>query len=199
MMNNNSLTKLYDHLEPHERLALIVAAAGRGDEADAQRLVRSSPGNLWKLPTYWGLAQGVIRLSSLYIMRQLDNAVRFWKVQGLLGSREAFSVGGGGWRGSREQCYRVLRLVAYELTVRADAFQRLMTELNTDAQALLDGLPGVDTVRQAEKVVRGLAFSEQEALEFLSERGDYNGRLLNVETLLNEMRAGLEESKKYWS
>jgi hypothetical protein len=198
-MNQHDLSKLYDHLQPHERVALIVAAAGRDDGAEADRLVRSSPWTAWKLPTYWGLAQGLIGLASEYVMRQLAIAILFWRVQGWLDLHAACCPGADGPHGSREQFNRLLRLTAYLLTVRAEAFQRLTAELPTDPHTLLGALPGVDSLRQAVEAARGLAFSEQEAIAFLRDQGEEQGRLLTVETLVSAMRACLDRSQDYWS
>jgi hypothetical protein len=37
-MNTNGIARHYDRLTPEERVCLILAAAGRGDDADGERI-----------------------------------------------------------------------------------------------------------------------------------------------------------------
>jgi hypothetical protein len=87
---------------------------------------------------------------------------------------------------------------AYLFTVEADAWQRLMADLNIDAETLLRDLPCYDTIRRANEITRLLAFTEQQAVEFLRKRGT-EGPPLTVETVLAEMRTILHRRAEFWS
>ena len=51
-MNTNPLARYYEVLTPWERLALLVAAAGRADEVEGRRLAESAPKVGFRLPDY---------------------------------------------------------------------------------------------------------------------------------------------------
>src|SRR6516165_10141249 len=104
-MKTDCLARLYDRLTPRERLALIVAATARGDEADRARLVASGPTSLFRVPDYYGLAEGLRSLAVLHVARMLDLAARYWHASGLLAQE-------GDFRRRAGQAERVGRLGA---------------------------------------------------------------------------------------
>jgi hypothetical protein len=59
-MNTNGLAKHYGILTPEERLPLILAAADRGDAAEADRLAHTAPRKGWELPDYHGFGQALL-------------------------------------------------------------------------------------------------------------------------------------------
>jgi hypothetical protein len=86
---------------------------------------------------------------------------------------------------------------AYLFTVEADAWKRLMAELNIDPETLLRDLPCFDTIRHANDAIRQIAFTEEQATAFLREMDD-EARPITVETVLEEMRAFLDRRIEWW-
>ena len=82
-MNTHALARYYEVLTPWERLALLVAAAGRADEVESRRLAESAPKVGFRLPNYWGLAEGLDSLGKLDLLRQLDAAALYGRVLGV--------------------------------------------------------------------------------------------------------------------
>jgi hypothetical protein len=99
-MNATNLVRHYDALTPWERLPLIVAAAGRGDEVEGQRLVRSAPRLQFGIADCWGLVQGLDHLAKHYLLVQLDRAALYWRVMDIL-DQEPGATRQWAWRFAR--------------------------------------------------------------------------------------------------
>jgi hypothetical protein len=172
-MTTNQLARYYQTLTPWERLPLIVAACQRGDQVEEERVAGSAPRNGFRLPDFWGLAEGLNDLAQCYLLKQLDLAAFYWRFAALL-EREPLDRPSRQERQRDERRWQLLKMLCYRYVVRADGWRLLCTELHVDPVALLKELPGYDTVQQMEQVARLLTFSTEEALAFL--RADAQAR-----------------------
>jgi hypothetical protein len=172
-MNTNGLARLYDTLTPWERLPLLVAASARGDAVEEDRLARAAPRNGFRVPDYWGLAEGLDDLVKLYLVKQLDLAALYWRLAGLL-EQEPWDRPSRQDSKRQERRWQWLKLLSYRYVVRADGWRLLCTEMPIDPEVLLKELPGYDAVKQMEQVARLIAFNAEEALAFL--RADAEAR-----------------------
>jgi hypothetical protein len=143
-----------------------VAAWARGDAVDEDRLARAAPKNGFRVPDYWGLAEGLDDLVQLYLLGQLDLAAHYWRRAGLL-DQEPLGRPSRQERQRDKRRWQLLKLLAYGFVVRADGWRLLCAQLPLDPEVLLKELPGYDAVGQMEQVARLLAFSAEEALAFL--------------------------------
>jgi hypothetical protein len=196
-MKTNGLARLYDQLTPRERLPLLLAAAARGDDAEADRLANSAPRGLYRLPDYHGLGEGLTLLLLLHVQTLLDRAANFWLVTGLAEGQALAWGDGEKDPPAARRLEGVARMWAYLFGVEADAWGRLMAELHIDPDSLLRDLPFSDTIRQAEEALRPVAFSEEEATAFLRERHE-GARPVTVETVLADMRLFLDRCVERW-
>ena len=73
-MNTKELAKLFDRLTPRERLALILAAAARVDEAERKRLSTSASEETHQVPNYYGLAKTLSEAVHYHMLTLLDLA-----------------------------------------------------------------------------------------------------------------------------
>jgi hypothetical protein len=165
-MNTDHLARHYEVLTPWERLPLIVAASARADEVEKDRLARSAPKNGFRVPDYWGLAEGLDDLVKLYVLKQLDLAALYWRLAGLL-EQEPWDRPTRQEPQRDERRWQLLKMLAYRYVVRADGWRLLCAELPIDPEVLMRELPGYDAVQQMEQVARLIAFSAEEALAFL--------------------------------
>jgi hypothetical protein len=188
-MNTNGLAKMYGRLTPHERLPLIVAAAGRGDEKERGRLIGSAPAGCYQIPDYHGLADALQRLALFHVNELLDLTAQLWRAKALLDGAEGAAA---------ESLYGAARMLAYGLTVHADAWKRLAAELKIDAEILLREIPGYDTVRQADPMARSMAFTPEEAAAWLRKAGDDTSRVLTVDEVVTSLRAFLDQRVSWW-
>jgi hypothetical protein len=145
---------------------LIVAASERGDAVERERLVRSSPRQEFRVPNYWGLAEGLDELAKLHLLAQLDLAAVYWRFSALL-DQELRARPSRPERQQDERRWQLLKMLCYLFVVRADGWRLLCTEMHIDPVVLLKELPGYDAVQHMEQVARLLALSAEEALDFL--------------------------------
>jgi hypothetical protein len=168
-MNTNGLARHYKALTPWERLPLIAAASVRGDEVERDRLARSAPRHDFRVPDYWGLCEGLEELAALYLLRQLDLAALYWRVASSLGRRPLFR-GGKRNRRRRQRLRNGLRMLAYCCATRADGWQLLCAGMHIDQEAVLDGMPGQETVLRMVEEARLAAFGPDEAAAYMRTR-----------------------------
>jgi hypothetical protein len=197
-MNTKGLAKLYDGLSPWERLPLILAASSRGDAEERSRLGSSAPRHQYRIPDHYGLADGLERLSHLYVIMQLDRAVLYWQADGL---REHYaSLAKSEEHKARDESLADLQgALAYSITVYADAWKRLSSELQADPGLLLRLLPGLATLRQVEEEARAIAPTAEEVTAWLRARGNESARADTVESVVKEMRHYLQDHLEWWA
>jgi len=192
-MNTNALAKLYDRLSPRERLPLIVAASVRGDEAERGRLMRTAPRSLYRLPDYHGLADALQDAALLHLLEVLDLVALFLQASG---SEEQSAILKD--QEHDERWMRIVRMAAYLITARRDAWRLLCGELGIDAEILLKGLPGYATVVRNEQTARALVFTPEEAAAYLRANASEEVRPPTAETYLSGLREFLDEWAGRW-
>jgi hypothetical protein len=161
-MNTTNLVRQYGALTPWERLPLIVAAAGRGDEVEENRLAQTAPRVDFRIANCWSLVQGLDLLARHYLLVQLDNAVIYWRVMNLLDKEPLF----GQTRKAKqreERLWRALETLAYRIVVQADGWKLFCRQLQIDPDVPLKDLPGHGAVSHVEKLARSLACTPEEA------------------------------------
>ncbi len=195
-MNTDALAKLYDRLKPAERLPLIVAASRRGDEAERQRLMQAAPRTAYQVPDHFPLAMALEEAVTFHLLELLQWTGKFWQAWGLWG-----------WcmHGSRpkepEKEARMLGLVrmhAYHFTTHVEAWQRFTGELQIEPEALLDFMPGYDTILGTREAVRDLAYTFEEATIFLRLNGKEVEMPPTVEDVLLSLRGLLQARQAFW-
>lgn len=165
-MNSDQLARYYETLTPWERLPLLVAASARDDKVEEDRLARSAPRLAFRVPDYWGLAEGLDDLAKLYLLEQLDLSVGYWRLTGLLGQEPLGRPSREDRRREKRQ-WQLVKMLAYRSVVLADGWRLLCTQLQVDPEVLLRELTGHQAVEQMEEVARLMAFSAEEALAYL--------------------------------
>jgi hypothetical protein len=196
MMNTDALAKLYDRLTPFERLPLIAAAAGRGDDVELDRLMRSAPRAHYRLPDYHGLGE-VLTLMSLFHATQVLQ-LGLLKQQFLLTANdwEEFVVDEAD-QARAKHMYGMARVAAYRVDVQIDAWRRLCADLHFDPEIMLKDLPCYDQMRFAEEAARVAACTREEADAFFARPGR-EAVALTAEDLAKSMRAFIDERVASW-
>jgi hypothetical protein len=196
-VNTKTLAKMYDVLTPFERLPLIIAASERGDDAEADRLARSAPRMDVRLPHYHGLGEGLLLLSLLHTIGQLELGLMYWHVSALAADWEEFEVDEKD-RERAERMWACARMAAYRFCVQADAWKQLFGELKIDPEALLRDLPCHDTLHRMEELARLMAFTAEEATAQLRRHGPADTEAPTVEGAARAMRAFIDSRVKWW-
>jgi hypothetical protein len=195
-MTTDSLAKLYDRLTPRERLPLIVAATARGDEADRARLIGSAPTNTFRVPDYYGVAEGLRTLALLHVAEMLDLAARCWHASGLVAQEEGFKGRAG--QAEQAQWLDAERMLAYLFVVNADGWRCFCSELRVDGDLLLRELPGYETLARADEVVRIMAFTPEEATAWARQANGESAELLTSDAVVASMREFVDRQAEHW-
>src|SRR5262245_29894012 len=76
-MNANALARNYARLTPEERFRLILAAGGRGDEAERDRLVNAGERITLSMPDHSPYAHAFDELARLIFIELLETAAGY--------------------------------------------------------------------------------------------------------------------------
>jgi len=195
-MKVDGLARLYDRLTPRERLPLIVAAAARGDEADRARLLAAAPTHLFRLPDYYGLAEGLRSLALLHVARMLDLAARYSHASGLFAQEE--DCRGKAGKAERARRLGATRMLAHLLLVNAEGWRRFCSELRLDGDLLLKNLPGYETLIRAEEVGRLMAFTPEEATAWARQANGESAVVPTSDAVVASLREFLKRQAERW-
>jgi hypothetical protein len=177
-MTGDSISHSYQYLTPRERLPLLIAAARRGDAVDKQRLETSTLKNTWKMPEYYPHAEALSETAHYHLLTLLDLGMHFWQWWGLwltrgLRNQAADSLRsrrGAQAKAEKELEHRAGCLVRYfaaRFVAHVDGWKQFSTELHIEPEALLHFMIGWDNVVRTESRARELAFTSEEALQFV--------------------------------
>jgi hypothetical protein len=203
-MNTNGLAKLYDRLQPWERVPLWLAAGARDDEAEQEVLARSAPRKAFDVADSYGLLQALHIAAARYMMLQLDLAGWFWFAFGTLATE--LENDGPQWQ--------ALRMVAFDFASNANLWQRFCADAGIDPDLLIKDCPGFATIKRTEEAARLEAFTAEEAVAYLCRIREAAGRseaagvrasaadrvyrMRPVEDQAKEMRAIIDRLAKHW-
>jgi hypothetical protein len=197
-MDKNPLAKLYDRLTPRERLPLLIAAAARGDDTEAQRLADAAPRACYGLPDYHGLSDGLHTVLLYQVAELLHWSVLYWRAMGLVDALPP--------RGREEdvasRAYELGRWCAYQFVVNLDGWGRFCGELGIDPAILPKLIPAYATVAMTERSARDAAFSADEAGEYLRRASSVPGvvavTVVTAEDVAAELRQMLDGRVAWW-
>jgi hypothetical protein len=195
-MTTDCLARLYDRLTPRERLPLIIAASARGDDADRARLVGSAPTSLFRVPDYYGLADGLRTLAMFHVAEMLDLAARYWRGSGMLTQEEDFRGRAG--KAERARWFDAERMLGYLLVVNGDGWKRFCSEMRVDGDLLLKELPGYETLARAEEVGRLMAFTREDAAAWIRKMCGPSAEALTSDAVVASMWEFLDCQAERW-
>ena len=115
-MNSDALARLYDQLDPFERLPLIFAAGVRGDKSEQRRLSEAAPHIYRRLPDYYPLARALVQSSFEMLGVGVANLVSVL-------DPEMIVFNGGIVRGAPELLLKTVGTVVHEIHPQPPAIQ----------------------------------------------------------------------------
>lgn len=188
-MNTHALTKQYERLTPRERLPLILAASGRGDEVERDRLTRSAPRVLWRVTDYFGRALAFREVADIHFMEMLDLAALYLHSLVTADARDEAQA---------NRLFDAALLLGYLVRTQADGWRRFCGEYQLDPDLCWSVLPGYRTVGRAEAVAQSAAFTEEGATRYLAREGKTEGQLVTIASIAAELRRCLESRAAWW-
>jgi hypothetical protein len=188
-MNTNAVAKHYGHLRPQERLALIVAAATRGDEVDRRRLMDSAPKVTYRIPDHspwWMAFRELVALQRVELLN----------LAGLLvGCYQAASPGGGDAAETGQRLRATTMFYAYLFNVHVAGWRLFCGELHMPPDRFGDVMPGRELLDLANEIAADVAFTVEEATEYVRLRKPDAGRAPAAE----DVAAGWREAYAAWA
>jgi hypothetical protein len=197
-MNANSLARHYSCFTCEERFRLIMAASGRGDEAERERLVRSGEKLTLTMPDHAPYSLALSELSFLFYIELQEEAARFHDAfdsadeacarddhqgehdEGGDATGDESETGQGGSAGqepeedhssNRRSGERFLDLAfatGYVLRTKAAGWDLFCARLTVPSRLLWEGLPGLDRLERALALAEKAAFAPEGWLGWLN-------------------------------
>lgn len=176
-MNANTLTKSYEHLTAEERFRLILAASGRGDEGERERLGAVSPRITLSMPDHAPYGHAFSELAHLFYIELLEETARYndaWEradddsaVDGLdapdadNGTDAAAGPGDARKRPTWQRALDLALAAGFMLKTKADGWKLFCERLNVPPFLLWKGYPGFDRLQDALDLAQQAAFTAE--------------------------------------
>jgi hypothetical protein len=194
-MNANAVTKHYGSLTPQERFRLILAASGRGDEAERDRLTNAGGRITLSMPVHAPYAQAFNELSLMTFIELLEEAASYQEAFAIAndtrntfcddeaeGEEESDDSAAeenpkADERPAQEDavkepvCVRALDVAfaaGYMLRTKANGWKLFCERLNVPPLLLWEVLPGFDRVQRALALTEKAAFVSEGFLVWLN-------------------------------
>lgn len=162
-MNHTAVARHYDKLTPAERFPLIVAAAGRGDDAERERLVGSAPRATFTIPHHWGAATAFEFLAYYEFMTVLDFAGQYLEAC-------ARAIGRKPKKGEPEfAAWDQALELGYEVKTHLAGWRAFCNGISVEPFVMWQILPGFATARRAEALAEGCPDRDVPGAAFVAE------------------------------
>jgi len=153
-MNATAVVKHYYLLTPEERFRLILAASGRGDEAERGRLGRSGAAKALSMPDHAPWALAFRELAQRAYLELLEEAARY--LDALAAEDDAPDASG-------------LALAAgFVLRLKAEGWKRFCEGLSVPPWLLWQALPGFDRLERALALAESAALAPEDFVAWLN-------------------------------
>jgi len=191
-MNTRALARHYGQLTPWERVPLIMAAVGRGDEVEHERLVASAPKSAYRIHDHFGLSQAIREVSDWHFMEMLDLAAQYFRAMGMANAQEDPDAG---------VFHRMLDaalLFGFIFQTKLSGWRLFCKDLNLEPDLAWSCLPGLDTIKQAEGNTEIAAFTPEGAKAYLEQLGEKEPQIPTPRFVATQLRKFLEKRAEWW-
>ena len=204
-MKTNPMAKHYAHLSPPERFRLLMAAGGRDDKAEQDRLMRAGARIELSVQDHVPYAQAFAEVAMLTFLAVLDHACRFLDLLPLAapvtsacsaGEDAGDEVKPANHDNLVRPCADLALAAAYVLQAQTEGWKLFCRELNVPFFSAWEALPGFGRLQRALADADQLAVSPEQFLGHLNTlRPTASSKLTVVPGHLTAagMAAGIEE------
>lgn len=189
-MNANAVAKRYGCLTPEERFRLILAASGRGDHVEGERLARAGPRLTLSMPDHAPYAEAFQELALLTFIELLEEAAFYQDANAR--ACDALDSCGGAAEGDEsdaaeaaelapgtsedegrkppawERSLRVACAIGYMLRAKGDGWKLFCERMTVPPFLLWEGLPGFDRLQRALALSKEAACGPEGFLRWLN-------------------------------
>jgi hypothetical protein len=166
-LKTDALARLYDQLDPSERLPLIIAAEARGDKSEQRRLSKAAPHIYRRLPDYYPLARAFDRAVHYHRVMLLNLAAKFWQLWGMGAAETLLADTSPSDPSELERFEEICRYYAWRFIVYFDGWEQFCADLHIDPKVGMSFLIGWSTIVRTEEFARPQAFTPEEAEQFV--------------------------------
>ena len=188
-MNTDKLAKHYTSLTPRERFPLIMAASGRDDEQERQKLTMSAPKVAFRTPDYFGLAQAFSEVSFLHLIELTHLAATCLETLAA-----ADDVGD-------KHSPRLLDIAlafGYLFNVNLAGWRQFCVEDQLDPELCWSLLPGFDRIKRVAELTETTAFTPEGMVRFLARKDEEPGQPVTANLIAASLRKCLEIRTEWW-
>jgi hypothetical protein len=192
-MTTDGLTKFYDKLLPAERHALILAADLRGDEAEAERLLRTAPRLTYSVPHHHLQAEAFQLVALVHLAQLLHLSSAYW--QALVEALDGADLTDEALQGRLDE---VVRGQAYLLCTYLRGWELFCAGLTIPPDVLKLYLPEWPALQETRESAQSLAFTAPEAAEWAArlrrrrgEEGAAPPRVITAEDVAAALRRAM--------
>jgi hypothetical protein len=178
-MNANTLARHYGTLTPEERFRLILAASGRGDEAERDRLAHAGGRIRLSMQDHAPYSHALHELSVLIFVELLEEAARY--LEALDRADDPFdffeedeteeeSAAGRRKRSLSERSLDLALAAGFVLRTKAEGWKLFCERSTLSPFAVWEGLPGLERLQRALELAEQAAFVPEGFLRWLNDR-----------------------------
>lgn len=198
-MNTNAIAKNYAALTPEERFRLILAASGRGDEVERDRLANAGGRITLTMRDHAPYAHAFEEVALLVFVEMLEEAARYCDafrrssdVRDFFGDdddQEGEAEGGGGEvndeaevrdeggppegdvpkKPAWQRTLEIAYAAGFVFRTKADGWKLFCERMNVPPFLVWEGLPGIDRLRRALDLTEIAAFAREGFLRWLND------------------------------
>ncbi len=180
-MNTNGLARHYGFLTPAERFRLILAASGRGDDAERDRLVNSCQRINLSMPDHAPYAEALQELAHLIFIELVEEAAVYFDGFHRVDENDEFPATGSARkkgkrkptsppdeRSGHERLWDLVLGAGYVLRAKADGWRLFCDRQGIDPFVLWSDLPGFDRLQRALELTKEIAFEPEGMVRWLN-------------------------------
>lgn len=177
-MNASSLARSYDVLSPEERFRLLLAAGGRGDDVEHERLMRSAKRLTLSMPDHSPYGHAFNELSILVFVELVEEAARYQdafhradEVEELAyrtGRRTKRATDEPAERSRFERFFDLALAAGYVLRTKAEGWKLFCERMGVPPFHGLEDFQGMDRLQRAWKLAEKAAFEPEGFLRWLN-------------------------------
>ncbi|GEM_PF-3077072 len=181
-MNTHAIAKNYGCLTPEERFRLILAASGRGDEAERDRLANASLRVTLTVPDHLPCAQAFHELAWMFFIELVEDAARYFELFALPDDVEGATVKvkskskmgrkpakhDAGKSPAWQRSLDLALAVGFVLRTKAEGWMLFCERLNVPPLLLWEEFPGFDRFQRALALTEKAAFAPEGMLGWLN-------------------------------
>lgn len=196
-MNTTGLQRQYHKLTARERFSAVLAASLRGDDQEREALMTTAPKIGFSVSHTHGLAEAWQLAAMFFTLRQLDMVALTLQLETVIANKQEEDR--SGW----DRVEDTWRLSVSVIGTRWKSWRLVCHENGVDPDGMLDGLPGIDTLRLWEKLGESMATSQEEALGLCESAAavsasEIGGNVKTVESEAAELREFIDGWAQRW-